>query len=95
MHIGATRTAGNSSAAWAFNSSAARFTLSAVHGDRFACDIAVFSSWPDLFRPSTSCRRREKDVDARHKAGHDDPEVSKGAIAQGRDANHLTCGSSS
>jgi len=29
------------------------------------------SSWPGLTRPSTSCLRGGKDVDARHKAGHD------------------------
>jgi hypothetical protein len=30
-------------------------------------------SWPGLSRPSTSCQmfRLKKDVDARHKAGHD------------------------
>jgi hypothetical protein len=32
-----------------------------------------FPSWPGLSRPSTSLLLRDgKDVDARHKAGHDD-----------------------
>jgi hypothetical protein len=43
--------------------------------DRATRDPVITSlsaSWPDLFRPSTSClQRRRKDVDARHKAGHD------------------------
>jgi len=30
------------------------------------------SSWPGLARPSTSCFTATKDVDARHKAGHDE-----------------------
>src|SRR5438105_843574 len=30
-------------------------------------------SWPGLSRPSTSCLSKQKDVDARHKAGHDEP----------------------
>ena len=30
------------------------------------------SSWPDLFRPSTSLLAGIKDVDARDKRGHDD-----------------------
>src|SRR5580700_11797461 len=29
-------------------------------------------SWPGLSRPSTPCLRDGKDVDARHKAGHDE-----------------------
>jgi hypothetical protein len=29
-------------------------------------------SWPGLSRPSTSLARSQKNVDARHKAGHDD-----------------------
>ena len=29
-------------------------------------------SWPDVFRPSTTCfQERKKDVDDRHKGGHD------------------------
>jgi hypothetical protein len=33
----------------------------------------LFSSWPGLSRPSTSCGPTGKeDVDARHEAGHDD-----------------------
>src|SRR5215213_1457644 len=32
---------------------------------------SLFSSWPGLARPSTTCFRNGKDVDARHKAGHD------------------------
>jgi hypothetical protein len=31
-----------------------------------------FSSWPGLSRPSTSFLLDGKDVDARHKAGHDE-----------------------
>jgi hypothetical protein len=35
--------------------------------------LIPFSSWPGLSRPSTSLLRLEsKDVDARHKAGHDE-----------------------
>jgi hypothetical protein len=30
------------------------------------------SSWPDLFRPSTSLLTGGKDVDARDERGHDD-----------------------
>ncbi|MGO8918432.1 MAG: hypothetical protein ACLQJR_21235, partial [Stellaceae bacterium] len=33
------------------------------------------SSWPGLTRPSTPFLQRPQDVDARHKAGHDDGEV--------------------
>src|SRR4051812_39264283 len=34
----------------------------------------LFSPWPGLSRPSTSYAvARKKDVDARHKAGHDGP----------------------
>ena len=33
--------------------------------------FGILSSLPDLIRPSTSCFRDQKDVDARHKAGHD------------------------
>jgi hypothetical protein len=36
-------------------------------------DASEGSSWPGLFRPSTySIVTRSQDVDARHKAGHDD-----------------------
>ena len=31
-----------------------------------------FLSWPGLSRPSTSLRYFKEDVDARHKAGHDE-----------------------
>jgi hypothetical protein len=33
------------------------------------------SSWPDLFRPSTSLLAGNEDVDARHKAGHNGGDV--------------------
>jgi hypothetical protein len=33
-------------------------------------------SWPGLSRPSTTCFKK-KDVDARHKAGHDDGEAER------------------
>jgi hypothetical protein len=36
------------------------------------------TSWPDLFRPSTSLEHQEKqDVDARHKAGHDESKLKR------------------
>jgi hypothetical protein len=34
----------------------------------------TFPSWPGLTRPSTPLPPEEQDVDARHKAGHDEPE---------------------
>jgi cytochrome c oxidase assembly protein subunit 15 len=36
------------------------------------------SSWPGLTRPSTSLQRRPQDVDARHRAGHDEVRVQSG-----------------
>jgi error-prone DNA polymerase len=33
------------------------------------------TSWPGLCRPSTSCLSKQKDVDARHKVGHDELEL--------------------
>ena len=34
--------------------------------------VNIQPSWPGLSRPSTSCSVAKKDVDARHKAGHDE-----------------------
>jgi hypothetical protein len=43
---------------------------------RLANSLKLISSWPGLSRPSTSFLPREsKDVDARHKAGHDEPDA--------------------
>src|ERR1700742_1199119 len=39
---------------------------------RRSADAIIPSSWPGLSRPSTSCLRVFKDVDARLKAGHDE-----------------------
>src|SRR6266404_6691868 len=44
-----------------------------ILANRLMDDRGVFPSWPDLFRPYTSFTpSRFKDVDARHKAGHDE-----------------------
>jgi hypothetical protein len=38
---------------------------------------SLTASWPDLFRPSTSSvSTAHQDVDARHKAGHDEKQVN-------------------
>src|SRR5689334_9003931 len=45
---------------------------------KFVAGHGLISSWPGLSRPSTSSGKGKQDVDARHKAGHDE----KGAAAQ-------------
>src|SRR5581483_8020960 len=51
----------------------------AVRGKKCGCksaaDDSLSPSWPGLSRPSTSFLGVLKDVDARHKAGHDDCKV--------------------
>jgi hypothetical protein len=36
----------------------------------------ILASWPGLSRPSTSWLRVKKDVDARHKVGHDARDIT-------------------
>jgi hypothetical protein len=51
--------------------------------------INSLSSWPDLFRPSTSFFPvAAENVDARDKPGHDDPEKKK---SPGAKAGALIC----
>jgi hypothetical protein len=45
------------------------------------CVVWNLPSWPGLSRPSTSVFARFEDVDARHKAGHDDRECYFGSFA--------------
>jgi hypothetical protein len=52
------------------------------------------SSWPGLSRPSTSCLSlRGRDVDARHKAGHDGRgiafQIRHGRACPGHDVSRL------
>ena len=53
-------------------SALACFAVSSETGTLLGFLTAMFPSWPGLSRPSTSFRLKSKDVDARHKAGHDD-----------------------
>jgi len=65
--------------------------------ERASVRYLSFSSWPGLTRPShaLSCLKEEQDVDARHKAGHDEqaekPKPYKLAVQQGLRGSGAIC----